>query len=94
MASLLLAPFYRPFLFTRDLTSNLLPPQVFTQSRLNLELLFMEMKANRMSPLPLGIRGSLRTSEVTASTGAIYSQGTHNLSVPIILRDLICFSKP
>lgn len=73
VASLVLAPFYLPFIFMRDLTSNLLTPQAFTQPWLNLELLFMEMKASRVSPLPLEIRGPLRTSEVTASTGAVCS---------------------
>lgn len=92
--STVLTPFYLPFIFTRDLTSNLLTPQASIQSRLNLELLFMEMKANRMSPLPLEIRGLLRTREETASVDAACPSGTRNLSVPIILRDLICFSQP
>lgn len=91
---LVLSPSYLPSILTRDLTGNLLTPQAFTQSRLNLELLFMEMKANIVSPLPLEIRGPLRTSEVTASTRCHLFIGTCNLSVPIILRDLICFSKP
>lgn len=91
--SLVLAPSYLPPILTGDLTGNLLTPQAFTQSRLNLELLFMEMKANIVSPLPLEIRGPLRTSEVTASTRCHLFIGTCNLSVPIILRELICFSK-
>lgn len=92
--SLALAPSSLPPVLTGGLTGNLLTPQAFTQSRLNLELLFMEMKANIVSPLPLEIRGPLRTSEVTASTRCHLFIGTCNLSVPIILRDLICFSKP
>lgn len=58
---------HQPFILSWGLTSNLLTPWACTQPGLNLEILFTEVKANRLSPLLLEIRVPLKTSEVTIS---------------------------